>query len=98
METLQLEEYQKFTSFTEINEVMEILMERVNKGAGVYSGSRRIGYYVQGEADGIYPNKQSLISLLNERPPFIYITRLLKKYSNANKTTTEILMCNHMHE
>ena len=36
---------------------------------------------MKGMAGGIFPSKASLITLLNERPPFIYVIRLTNNYS-----------------
>lgn len=47
----------------------------------MYSGSRRMGYMIKGNNSGIFPSKTSLIGLLNERPAFIYITRLNESIS-----------------
>ena len=89
-EEFQLEEVE-FTNFDQINEVITALLTDFDRGAGVFSGSRRIGYFIKGHASGVFPNKHSLINLLNERPSFIYINRLIKK-----KNKFEILMCNHL--
>lgn len=48
MEVLELEEYH-FKSFEEINELMVGLTRGISRGSGVFSGSRRIGYFIKGE-------------------------------------------------
>ena len=70
---------------------MTALISDFDRGAGVFSGSRRIGYFIKGQHNGIFPNKNSLISTLNERPSFILLNRLLKSDGKL-----EILMCNHL--
>ena len=63
-ELLEIEEI-KFSSFEEVGDVIGGLMRNVERGVGVYSGSRRIGYLIKGQSQGIFPNKRSLVSLLN---------------------------------
>lgn len=76
---------------------MAALLNDFDRGAAVYSGSRRIGYDFKGSKSSIHPHKTSLISLLNERPPFIFLNRILNTKSQTN-SKLEILMCNHMPE
>lgn len=59
----------------------------------MYSGSRRDGYHLSNnDKNGIFPDKTSLISQLNERPEFIAVFRL-SEYGNGK----EILMGNSFH-
>ena len=46
-------------------------------GVAFNSGSRRLGYFLKGKQSGILPHKSCLMRLLNERPSFILITRLM---------------------
>ena len=66
-----------FTAFEDINAVLADVIKNVSKAIGVYSGSRRVGYLIKGQSEGLFPNKSSLLHTLNERPPFIYISRLI---------------------
>jgi hypothetical protein len=44
---LEIEEID-FTNFEEINDVIYELLNNRDRGAGVFSGSRRIGYLIKG--------------------------------------------------
>ena len=57
---------------------MEGLLKHCDRGIGVYSGSRRVGYMIKNKNIGLFPSKSSLINLLNERPAFILINRILE--------------------
>jgi hypothetical protein len=37
----------------------------MDRAIGIYSGSRRIGYFVKNQKDGLFPSKSSLMALLN---------------------------------
>lgn len=67
-----------FSSFEDINFVMVEIIKFHHKAIGAYSGSRRVGYLMKGQQDGIFPNKFSLLSTLNEHPQFVHASRLLK--------------------
>jgi hypothetical protein len=66
-----------FNSFEDINPLLIDIINKTPKAIGVYSGSRRIGYFIKGQTNGIFPSKSSLLTTLNERPSFIYISRLI---------------------
>ncbi len=80
---VDIEDY-LFSSFEDINPIMVDFMKKTSKAVGVYSGSRRVGYNVKGLADGIFPSKSSLLTVLNEKPTFVYITRLAMTVSMDN--------------
>ena len=44
---------------------MVALLKGFDRGAAVYSGSRRVGYNFRGSKISIHPHKTSLIYLLN---------------------------------
>jgi hypothetical protein len=69
--------------------VVNLYLNFNQRATAIYSGSRRSGYFLNGENSGIFPDKTSLISQLNERPEFIAVFRLSE--SEGGK---EILMGN----
>lgn len=54
-----------FTSFEDINAVLADIIKNINKSVGIYSGSRRVGYFMHGKPDGIFPSKMCLLTTLN---------------------------------
>jgi len=60
----------------DVAKVVAIYQEHRKKAAAVYSGSRRNGYFMAGVNEGLFPDKSSLLSQLNERPEFIAVLRL----------------------
>ncbi len=54
-----------FSSFQDINAVLADIIKNLSKAIGAYSGSRRVGYLMKGQAEGIFPNKSSLLNILN---------------------------------
>ena len=73
----------------DVAKVVSMYQEHRKKAAAVYSGSRRNGYFMAGVNEGLFPDKTSLLSQLNERPEFIAVLRL-----SETEGRKEILMGN----
>lgn len=73
----------------DIAKVITLHLKQHKRAAAVYSGSRRNGYYMAGVPGGLFPDKTSLLSQLNERPEFITVFRM-----SAVEGRQEVLMAN----
>ncbi len=60
----------------DVSTIIKIYQQHHKKAAAVYSGSRRNGYFMAGLSEGLFPDKTSLLSQLNERPEFVAVLRL----------------------
>jgi hypothetical protein len=58
---------------SDLHGVIDQLLPVFSKAVAVYSGSRRTGFLTSDNQKSILPNKQCLISQLNERPEFLFV-------------------------
>lgn len=78
----------------EFNELLEFLLGYFKSSLAFNSGSRRLGYFQKGKQQGVLAHKESLMSLLNERPSFVLLTRL----AVVEEGRKEIMTCNYVED
>ena len=75
-EIFDIEETMIHVEKEDIFRIIEIVLKINPSSFAFSSGSKREGYFMESESKGLFFDKTSLVSQLNERPDFLLVMRI----------------------